>query len=397
MNPSRRRDYSPLFLLGAMCLMWALLHTVLSTSFFGPTPYNTYTRQALAWRQGLLHLPEDVPHLELAIFEGEYYVSFPPLPSVILLPLTYLFGMATPDALLVKLYALGACVLMYYALKRAGYQRKTAAALAFLICFSSSLLPLTLDGAVWYHAQVLAFFLTMAAVCLLTMDRPTLALLCYALSVACRPFNALYGLPLFFTWFSLSRHAGISWKNTVKPLIPGVCLGLLVAFGIGAYNFARFGNPLEFGHNYLPEFSFQGGIQFSIQHVGGHLKTFLWGTPVYWENGAMKVRQFGYSMLLACPTLLLMLIQGVIDLIKKQASAEKAVVVFTCLLHAFFLMFHRTMGGFQLGARYAVDLLPYTFLFLLLTPEKKRVHWAEWALLGAGFLFTLYAVTLVHI
>ena len=397
MNPSRRRDYTPLYLLGAMCLMWALLHAVLGTSFFGPTPYNTYTRQALAWRQGLLHLPEDVPHLELAIFEGEYYVSFPPLPSVVLLPLTVLFGMATPDALLVKLYALGACVLMYYALKRAGYQQVSAAALAFLICFSSSLLPLTLDGAVWYHAQVLAFFLTMAAVCLLTMDRPTLALLCYALSVACRPFNALYGLPLFFTWFSLSRQAGISWKNTVKPLIPGVCLGLLVAFGIGAYNFARFGNPLEFGHNYLPEFSFQGGIQFSIQHVGGHLKTFLWGTPVYWENGAMKVRQFGYSMLLACPTLLLMLIQGVIDLIKKQASAEKAVVLFTCLLHAFFLMFHRTMGGFQLGARYAVDLIPYTFLFLLLTPEKKRVHWAEWTLLSAGFLFTFYAVTLVHI
>ena len=99
MNPSRTRDYTPLYMIGAMCLMWALLHTVLGTSFFGPTPYNTYTRQALAWRQGLLHLPEDVPHLELAIFEGEYYVSFPPLPSVILLPLTYLFGMATPDAM----------------------------------------------------------------------------------------------------------------------------------------------------------------------------------------------------------------------------------------------------------------------------------------------------------
>jgi hypothetical protein len=177
------------------------------------------------------------------------------------------FGINTPDALLVKLYALGACVLMYYALKRAGYKKRGAAALAFLICFSSSLLPLTLDGAVWYHAQVLAFFLTMAAVCLFTMDFPTPALLCYALSVACRPFNALYGLPLFFTWFSLSRRAGVSWKSASKPLIPGVCLGLLVAFGMGLYNYARFGNPLEFGHNYLPEFSFQGGVQF-VAHGG---------------------------------------------------------------------------------------------------------------------------------
>jgi len=398
MNPSRGRDRTPLYMIGAMCLMWALLHTVLGTSFFGPTPYNTYTRQALAWRQGLLHLPEDVPHLELAIFEGEYYVSFPPLPSIILLPLTYLFGIATPDALMVKLYALGACVLMYYALKRAGYERISAAALAFLICFSSSLLPLTLDGAVWYHAQVLAFFLTMAAVCLLTMDRPTLALLCYALSVACRPFNALYGLPLFFTWFSLSRQADFSWKNAVKPLIPGVCLGLLVAFGIGAYNFARFGNPFEFGHNYLPEFSFQGGIQFSLSHVENHLKTFLWGAPLHRaENGSWAVPLFGYSMLLACPTLTLMLVGFLLDLVKKRMTWEKAVVLFTCVLHGFFLLFHRTFGGFQLGARYAVDLIPYTFLYLLLTKEKKEVSPAEWAFLGLTLLFTIWGMNQVHI
>ncbi|MBR3018592.1 MAG: hypothetical protein IKH57_16185 [Clostridia bacterium] len=393
----RTRDKTPLYLIAAMCAMWLLLHLALGSSPYGPTVYNTYTRQALAWRQGLLHLPEDVPHLELAIFEGKYYVSFPALPSVVLLPLTYLFGINTPDALLVKLYALGACLLMYRALKRAGYQRWAAAGLSFLVCFSSSLLPMTLDGAVWYHAQVLAFFLTMAAVCLLTMDMPTLSLLCYALSVACRPFNALYGLPLFFTWFSLYRRNGISWKNAVKPLIPGICLGLAVAFGIGLYNYVRFGNPLEFGHNYLPEFSFQGGIQFSIRHVANHLKTFLWGWPVYWEDGVLKVRQFGYSMLLACPTLTLMLAQGIIDLVKHQTRWEKAVVFLTCVLHAFFLLFHRTMGGFQLGARYAVDLIPYTFLFLLLTPEKKRVHWAEWAFLGACFLFTLWGVTVVHI
>ena len=397
MTISHSRDKTPYCLIAAMCLMWALLHLFLGSSFWGPTMYNTYTRQALAWRQGLLHLPEDVPYLELAVYEGEYYVSFPPLPSVVLLPLTYLFGMATPDNLLVKLYALGACLLMYHALKRAGYEPIPAAALSFLICFSSSLLPMTLNGAVWYHAQVLAFFLTMAAVCLFTMDRPALALLCYALSVACRPFNALYGLPLFFTWFSLNRRANVSWKNTLRPLIPGVCLGLLVAVGIGAYNDARFGNPLEFGHNYLPEFSFRGGIQFSISHVGNHLKTFLWGTPAYWENGGMKVRQFGYSMLLACPTLTLMLAGAIADAVKKRMTLEKAVVLFTCVLHAFFLLFHRTFGGFQLGARYAVDLIPYTFFFLLLTPEKKRVHWAEWLFLGACFLFTFWAVTRVHI
>ena len=393
----RRRDWTPLLLAAAMCGLWLLLHALIGGDFFGPTYYNTYTRQAMAWRQGLTHLPEDVPYLELAVYEGEYYVSFPPLPSVILLPLTFLFGMDTPDNLLVKLYALGACLLMYSALKRAGYGRLSAGLFAFFFCFASSMLPMTLNGAVWYHAQVLGFFLTTAALCLLTMDHITLSLLCFALSVACRPFSALYAIPLFFSYFSLSRRDGIPWKNTWKPLIPGICLGLCVAFGLGLYNFIRFGNPLEFGHNYLPEFSFQGGIQFSVDHVIGHLSTFLWGWPLESGTDGLVFRKFGYSMLLACPTLLLMLIGFVNDLNDRRFSREKLMVLITFVLHAFLLLTHRTFGGFQLGARYAVDLIPYSFFYLLLTPEKKKIRWIEAVFLAAALIFTIVGVTQVHI
>ena len=199
MLKSLRRDKTPLYLIGAMVILWAILHALTGGGFWGPTSYNTYTRQAMAWREGLLHLPKDVPHLELAVYEGEYYVSFPPLPSVILWPLTFLFGMDTPDNLMVKLYALFACLMMYCALKRAGYERPFAAIFAFLFCFASSLLPMTLNGAVWYHAQVLAFFLIIASICLLTLDWPTLALFCYALSICCRPFHARRA-KLYYQW-----------------------------------------------------------------------------------------------------------------------------------------------------------------------------------------------------
>ena len=397
MLKSLRRDKTPLYLIGGMLLLWALLHALIGGSFWGPTFYNTYTRQALAWRQGLLHLPEDVSYLELAVYEGEYYVSFPAVPSVVLWPLTFLFGMDTPDNLLVKLYALGACLLLYEALKRAGYETRMAAVFSFLLTFSSSLLPLTLNGAVWYHAQTLGFFFTVAAVCLFTMDHPTLALLCFALSVGCRPFDALYALPLFFTYWIICRRAETSLQQTVRPLLPGIGLGLCVAAALGIYNYIRFGNVLEFGHNYLPEFSTQGGIQFSISHVGNHLKTFLWGTPLYKAEGGLKFRTFGYSMLLACPTLLLMLIWAAIDCVKGRMRWEKAVILFTCLVHAFFLLWHRTFGGFQLGARYAVDLVPYTYFYLLLTPEKKKAAWPEIAFLAAALVFTCIGVTKVHI
>lgn len=397
MRPTLKRDFTPLILTAALLGLWALLHALIGGSFWGPTLYNTYARQALAWRQGLLHLPEDVPYLELAVYGDAYYVSFPPVPSAVLLPLTFFFGLDTPDNLLVKLYALGACLLMYASLRRAGYARLQGALTAFLICFASSLLPLTLNGAVWYHAQVLAFFLTIAALCLWTLDRPTLALLCYALAVGCRPFNVLYGLPLFFTWWVLHRRAGLTFRETARPLLPGIALGLCVAAALGAYNLVRFGNPLEFGHNYLPEFSFQGGTQFALAHVVNNLKTFLWGWPLRIENGVVEVQKFGYSMLLACPALLLMLIGAAVDVCRGRMRAEKAVVLVTCVLHAFLLLLHRTFGGYQLGARYAVDLIPYAFFFLLLTPEKKKLNGPELLFLGAVFLFTCWGVTQVHI
>ena len=404
-RPAVRDLLTVLLLIAAMVDLWAVMHLLLGTSFAGPTGYNTYTRQAMAWREGLTHLRADtqaererlVSFLELAEYRDQVYVSFPPLPSVVLWPLTFLFGMNTPDNLLVKAYALGACVLMFYTLRRVGYRRMNAALSAFLFCFASSLLPMTLNGAVWYHAQMLAFFLTAAAVCLLCLDCPTAALLCYALSVACRPFNALYGLPLFITYIRVNRRAGVSLGQTALSLAPGTVLGLAVAAGLAIYNAVRFGNPLEFGHNYLAEFSYQGGVQFSIHHVEGHLSTFLWGLPFDIRDGSVVFRRYGYSLFLACPTLLLMVIWAVTDLCKKRMRWEKAAVLITCLLHGYFFFFHRTMGGFQLGARYMVDLVPYTFFYLLLTPEKKRLHAAEIFLLIQILLFTVVGVTQVHI
>ncbi len=386
----------PLLLVIVTNLMWLWLHSLIGGTFWGPSPYNSYTRQAMAWRQGLLHLPGNVPYLELAVFNGEYFVSFPPLPSVVELPLTFIFGMGTPDSLLVKAYVLGACLILYYAFKRAGYNRWAAGGLAFLITFASSMLPMTLQGCVWFHAQTLAFLLTVTAVCCIRAERPSLALFTYALSVACRPLNALYGLPLFFVWISLRRRENIDWRRTLKPLIPGVVLGLIVAMWLGAYNYVRFGNPLEFGHNYLPEFSTEGGVQFSIAHVARNAQKFLLGLPLHLDKSTQSIRleTYGFSMLLACPTLGIMLIWPIVDAVKKRLTREKLVILLTCVLHGFLLLHHRTFGGKQLGARYAVDMIPYTVLYLLVSPEKTKPHWSEWVFLGGTMAFMTFALYL---
>lgn len=392
----RKMDYTPLILLLAMCLMWSMLHAVTGIKPFGDTGYNTYTLQALAWREGQTFI-ENRPHLELAIFEGQYYVSFPPVPSVVLFPLTFLFGADTPDNLLVKLYAAGACVLMYCAFRRAAYKKVNAALAAFLLPFASSLLPLTLEGAVWYHAQVLAFFLTVSAICLMSMDKPTPALLLYALAVGCRPFNAMYGLPLMLIYISLCRREGAELKYIAKRMWKGIALGLMVAAAYAGYNFIRFGNPLEFGHNYLPEFSFQGGTQFSLTHVWKNVKEFIFRSPVYLDGGAIRVQQFGFSMLIACPALTLLLVWFVQDAVQKAMTREKALIFASFLVHLFLLLLHRTFGGFQFGARYCADLIPYAFFYQLMRSDRRHAPaWQLWAL-GALFLFTMAGSMLIYL
>lgn len=373
-------DWTPLWLVLTVILCWIVLHLLTGVSFGGPSKYNTYTRQALAWREGKIELTDEDADsgLELARYDGHIYVSFPPLPSVVLFPLTFLFGADTPDDLLVKVYALCACLMAYYALKTAGYSRPVSAMLAFCLCFVSSMLPLTLEGAVWYHAQVLAFFLTFSAIFLFTRDQMTGALFCYALSVACRPFNALYAVPLFGCYFSIQHRDGVSFKDALRPLLPGIGLGLLVAAAIAVYNSVRFGNPFEFGHNYLPEFSTEGGVQFSLSHVPNNLKTFLWGLPLYRSKGGWYYfERFGFSLLLANPMITLTLIAFIADCVRRRMTLEKGVTVATMLLHLFLLLTHRTMGGYQLGSRYAVDAIPYCFLYLLLSLPRKKWNMAE--------------------
>ena len=392
----RKMDYTPLVLLMLMAGMWAVLHAVTGVKALGSSAYNTYTLQALAWRDGHTWV-ENRLHLELAIFDGQYYVSFPPVPSVILWPLTLLFGEMTPDNLLVKLYALGACLLMYFTFRRAAYGKVQAALGAFLIAFASSMLPLTMEGAVWYHAQVLAFFLTIGAICLIAMDKPTIGLFLYALAVGCRPFNALYGLPLMLIYISLCMREQTGFAYIAKRMWKGIVLGLMVAAGYAVYNFVRFGNPLEFGHNHLPEFSFQGGTQFSLGHVAKNIKEFWFRMPFSLYDGALHLQKFGFSMFIACPVLALLPVWFVQDLFGRKVNREKVLILVTFLVHMFLLLLHRTFGGYQFGARYAVDLIPYAFFYQLMRSEKHHVPVWQWCVLIAGFIFTFLGSLWIHL
>jgi len=376
-------------LAAALLLLSLLMLSMLETSPMTPSPYNTYTLQALAWRKGQAFLDGDVPYLELAIYQGRYFVSFPPFPSVPVFLLTFLFGSNVPDGLLNLLYGLLALLVAYRLLLRKGFPAPSAAFWAFAGSLSSSLLPLLWSGAVWYQAQVLAFLLILCAVERMDADRPVCGLLFYALSVGCRPFNALYGPLLLLLYMKERAGRGHCLKSSLLRLLPGILLGLFVALTYAAYNWHRFDNPFEFGHSHLPEFSFQGGTQFSIRHLGKNIREYVFSLPFDPSGGALGLKKFGFSLFLANPLLLLLPLWALRDALKRAFSLKQAAVLAFFFTHLFFLLLHRTFGGYQYGARYAADLLPYALLYLA-AGKRKKPAWPEIVLMLLGFALAVW-------
>jgi len=207
--------------LACIALIYALLCTV---SGVDPASYiyKTYLIQAQAWLDGRMTVDgENLAYLELAIHNGEYYVSFPPVPSIPMLLYALIWGDNVPGGLFQKIYVAAACMLILSELLR---RRKMpwphAVAWAVFFCFASAMLPVTLVGGVWYEAQTLAFFFSTAAVVCMLRGKSTLSCLMYALAVGCRPFTVCLGPVLLMLYIRRMRKAKTSARQAVPPGTP---------------------------------------------------------------------------------------------------------------------------------------------------------------------------------
>lgn len=378
----------------AATLAVILLLYALQCGFSGVDPcaykYKTYLLQAQAWLRGETALDQNYEYLELAVCDGKYYVSFPPVPSVPMLLWTLIFGDDVPGGLFQKIYVAAACMLVLSELMRTKRLKwGDCAAWAIFFCFASAMLPITLVGGVWYEAQILAFLFGVSAVIALRRDRPTLACLCYALAVGCRPFSACLGPALLAMY--------LQEKRPLRRLLPGLLVGLAIAVCYGAYNYVRFGDPLEFGHNYLPEFTRSEHGQFSIAYVWQNFKTLFFGKPFHADGANLTFEQFGFSMFLSCPVLICWTVWAAKDVLLRRMSPAKITILLMAALDVFLLLMHRTLGGHQFGARYALELMPLCFAYFLLSSDRARLTRWESVLMSFGLIFNLVGGILVHV
>ena len=395
--------------------------------------FDSYTLQALAWRRGETKLDKNYPHLELAIInrewlathdkndymayretfgdvnapiqhvEGnEYYVSFPPVPSIPMLVMSFFTGGNTPDNLFSILYVVGSFALAILICRRLGYGCIASLCGGILSCAASGALFLAANkyaGGPWFAAQTLAMLLTLAAFYTMLSKRKIgmyLAFAFLALAVGCRPFQIIYFV--LFAYVAAKKYDFKilkTWKYYIAPALIG-----------GAYmwyNYIRFGSVFEFGHNYLPEFMRTEYSKFALENIKGNIKPYFSTFPWY-KDGQLDFTRYGFAfyvsnvIFILCGFALLMaLIYFIYRMVRlgKDRSlpgagteamripaleqegrgakfsifrdtyfVELIILFIGAGFELFLLMMHRTAGGWQFGMRYTVDIVPAALLML---------------------------------
>ena len=281
------------------------------------TPYNHFAHLADAWLHGRQDLRGGAPgyamNNDFAVYDGKTYISFPPFPALLMMPVVWLAG--SPEnfrdaQFIVWLAGVGPAVLFLVLekMRRTGRSERTEyenVFLALLFAFGTVYFYSAVQGTVWFAAHVVGVGLTaLFVLCALDAERPILAGLLLGCMFLTRTTTLLLGTFFVFELIRASymKKTGAlpsegSLGDRIGATLRGVdrrqllraaaffAIPLLFCLGVAAQmNYARFHDPRPwaFGHEYLTV-GWQGRIRrwglFSYHFLPRNLGVMLASLP----------------------------------------------------------------------------------------------------------------------
>ncbi|QQR90617.1 MAG: hypothetical protein IPJ88_02415 [Myxococcales bacterium] len=358
---------------------------------------NHYVHLAESFLHGQLHtLGDKAPSgNDFAEYKGHWYVTFPPFPAVVILPVVAVFGQHTPDRIFWALMAALAPALLFVLLRRlreqarSGRSLKEDLGLCALFAFGTVFYFTAVQGSVWFASHIVASsLLILYLLWALDARKPMLAGLALILAFLCRPTTALLGLFFVFevlrsstkdtatladcdhaSWLRrLRRHFGvIDFRVVLNKFvlfsIPVAVFSVLIMW----MNWARFDNPFEFGHSYLHirwvDRITRYGL-FSYHFFPKHLAIFVaslpWILPV---APYFQISGHGLALWFSTPNLLALLWP-------KCMSGTMVALYLSSALVAVINLCYQNSGWLQFGHRFALDYMPVLFLLLALSGRR---------------------------
>jgi len=367
---------------------------------FRPSANNHYVHLAHAWLQGRLDLGGNPPGSnDWACFDSitrgscpadrysftgpdaqryRWYVSFPPLPAVLLLPLVAIFGLGTLDTLVWALFAGLAPMLLFVVLRRfrelgrSGRTPQDDLLVTTLFAIGSVYYFVAVQGSVWFAAHVVATaFVCLYLLCSIDARRPAAAGLALGLASLCRPATLL-----LIPFFVLQAVAATKHEDR-RPATPkrrlfrtfamfSLPLAMLVAAAMW-HNAIRFGDPFEFGHRFL-QVRWRSRIEtwglFSTHYLRRNLTVFFLSMPWLVESSPfLRITRHGLALWFTTPNLLW-------SLRPKRVDSTVVALWAAVLPTAICTLLYQNTGWVQFGYRFSLDYLPLVFVLVTLSGRR---------------------------
>lgn len=344
------------------------------------------------------------------------YVSFPPFPTLLMLPSAILSGRDGNDVIPTLLIAALILPLMLLVLRRlaeAGLSRRSLRDDLWLVAtlaFGSVLFFSAVQGKVWYTAHVIGVVLALVyAWGSIEARHPIIAGLALGAAALTRTSMA-FMFPLFLleAWRIAARDAAATdapasasgsmnlaaarataRRAIIRPLVmfAAPILGFAVLGMI--YNHVRFGSPTEFGHSYL-EVRQQAQIEqyglASYHYLGRNLAVAFTLLPELLPRAPwVQISGHGLALWVTTPVLLVLLWPRDKNALHRTLWITLAAVALPSLLY-------QNSGWVQFGYRFSLDYI--VFLVMLLAIGGRPLSRVIKALIVIGIVVNLFgAVT----
>lgn len=336
------------------------------------TPYNSHTQ--LAW--AMLHGTFDLRGTGVGTSEvvkgplGQVYIVYGPGPSLLLLPVVWLFGPGLDQTMMSAAFGALAAGFWCAFLGRIGTRPASQAWLTALLAVGSPYFFCAAEnGNNWSITTCTAVLFVMMAFYAGACDRPMLAGGAAAMATLCRYPVLLFApaiglLPMILEARSW-REVRLDW-----PRLAWFAAGYALPMGfLCDYNWVRFGSLTSEGYKLYartdPVARFGRKPLFSIAYLWGNLQSYLLTLPIVGQGfPQLRPGRSGMSMLIACPAYLLLARAD-----WRRPAIQVAGASMLAVLGVYLLYF--TDGVNQFGMRYAIDILPMLLLIVALRCSSK--------------------------
>ena len=341
----------------------------------------------------------EIPTTQIVQSRGfTWFMSFPPLPTLLMLPSAAISGRNGDDVVPTLIIAALILPLMLLVLRRLADAKLSTRSirddlwLVATLAFGSVLFFSAVQGKVWYTAHVVGVVLALVyAWASIEAKRPIVAGLALGAAALTRPTMA-FMFPLFlFEAYRMVPGGSVRarWRELRRPLLKFAAP--VVAFAIAGmiYNLVRFGSPTEFGHTYLDVRQQtqmeQWGLA-SYHYLGRNLAVAFTLLPE-WLGRAPWIQINGHGLALWFTTPLLVYVVWPRDrpALHRPLWISIALVALPSLLY-------QNSGWVQFGYRFSLDYM--VFLVMLIAIGGRPLGRVARTLIVFGIVVNLFgAVT----